>query len=126
VRSQIVVKTKDVSTVPSIIIYTYLSQFNDLEFAKNVSVSRSLGSTFLLSTSQAVFQNELLDALRQQVPDPNPLMVLSAGTNRKAILSLPRTSLGGIVQGHSKALQSTFSIRIPFAGAAPLVSFFMP
>ncbi|KAH9990888.1 putative gliotoxin efflux pump [Xylariaceae sp. FL0662B] len=107
--SQVVVKTRDVSTATPIIIF-----------------SQSMGSAFLLPTAQAIFENELIKALRQFVPDIDPLMVLSAGANSAAISSLPRASLGGIVQSYNSALQPTFAIGIPFAGVALLVSFFMP
>ncbi|KAI2615579.1 putative gliotoxin efflux pump [Hypoxylon sp. NC1633] len=107
--SQVVVKTKDVSTATPIIIFT-----------------QSMSSAFILPTAQAVFQNELLKALRQFAPDIDPLVVLSAGANSEAISNFPRMSQGGIVQSYNSALRSTFVIGIPFAGAALLVSFFMP
>ncbi|KAI1652829.1 major facilitator superfamily domain-containing protein [Daldinia decipiens] len=107
--SQVVVQTKDVSTATPIIIF-----------------SQSLSSAFILPAAQAVFQKELMKALRQFVPDINPLVVFSAGANSEAIASFPRASQGGIVQGYSSALRSTFAIGIPFAGVALLVSFFMP
>ncbi|KAF2866568.1 putative MFS transporter [Massariosphaeria phaeospora] len=107
--SQVVVKTKDVSTATSIIIF-----------------SQSMGSAFLLPTAQAVFQNQLTEALRRFVPEINPLVVLSVGANSEAISSLPRASLRGIVQSYDNALRYTFAIGIPFAGVALLVSFFMP
>ncbi|KAI0116204.1 putative gliotoxin efflux pump [Hypoxylon sp. NC0597] len=107
--AQVVVKTKNVSTATSIIIFT-----------------QSMSSAFILPTAQAVFQNELLRALRQFVPDINLLAVLSAGANSEAISSFPIASQGGILQSYSSALRSTFVIGIPFAGMALLVSFFMP
>jgi hypothetical protein len=85
-----------------------------------------MGSAFLLPTAQAVFQNELVKALRRFVPGIDPLVVLSAGANSEAILRLPRASLGGIVKSYNIALRSTFATGVPFAGAALLVSFFMP
>ncbi|KAH8882986.1 putative gliotoxin efflux pump [Thozetella sp. PMI_491] len=107
--SQVVVKTKDVSTATPIIIF-----------------AQSMGSAFLLPTAQAVFQNELVKALRQLVPDVDPLVVLSAGANTEAISSFPRASVGRIVESYDSALRSTFAIGIPFAGVALLVSLFMP
>ncbi|KAI8627248.1 putative gliotoxin efflux pump [Xylariaceae sp. FL1651] len=106
--SQVVVKTKDVSTATPFIIF-----------------SQSLGSAFLLPVAQSVFQNELLQALRRFVPDLDPLVVLSAGANSEAIASFPKASRG-IIQSYNSALQSSFVIGVPFAGVALLVSFFMP
>lgn len=83
-------------------------------------------ASYVRRYAQAVFQIELMKALRQLAPGINPLVVLSAGANSEAISSFPRASQGGIVQGYSSALQSTFAIGIPFAGVALLVSFFMP
>jgi MFS transporter, DHA2 family, glioxin efflux transporter len=85
-----------------------------------------MGSAFLLPTAQAVFQNELRKALRQFAPDVNPLVVLAAGANNEAISSLPTAELRGIVQSYISALRYTFAIGVPFAGAALLVSLFMP
>jgi hypothetical protein len=85
-----------------------------------------MGSAFQLPAAQAVFQNELIKALRHFVPDMDPLVVLSAGANSEAISSLPKASLAGIVQSYDKALRSTFAIGIPFAGMALIVSIFMP
>ncbi|KAH9904693.1 putative gliotoxin efflux pump [Xylariomycetidae sp. FL2044] len=107
--SQIVVKTRDVSTATPIIIF-----------------SQSMGSAFLLPTAQAVFQNELTKALRRFVPGIDPLAVISAGANNEAISSFPVESFEGIVHSYSTALRSTFAIGVPFAGVALLVSFFMP
>ncbi|KAI1416786.1 putative gliotoxin efflux pump [Hypoxylon sp. FL1857] len=107
--SQAVVKTKDVSIATPIIIFT-----------------QSMSSAFILPTAQAVFQNELLKALRQLVPDVNPLAVLSAGATSEAISSFPSASQGGILQAYNSALRSTFVTGVPFAGVALLVSFFMP
>ncbi|KAI1775688.1 putative gliotoxin efflux pump [Hypoxylon cercidicola] len=107
--SQVVVKTNDVSTATPIIIF-----------------SQSMSSAFILPTAQAVFQNELMKALRQFAPDINPLAVLSAGANSEAISGFPRASQGGIVHGYNSALRFTFAIGIPFAGVALLASFFMP
>lgn len=90
------------------------------------AISQSMGSAFLLPTAQAVFQNELLKAMRQFVPDIVPLVVLSAVANNNAISSLPKECLGGIVQSSKMALKSTFAIGILFAGMALMVSFFMP
>ncbi|KAI1844176.1 hypothetical protein JX266_009660 [Neoarthrinium moseri] len=107
--SQVVVKTKDVSTATPIIIF-----------------SQSMGSAFLLPTAQAVLQNELMKALRQFAPNIDPVLVLSAGANSEAILGLPRGNLGGIIRSYNSALRSAFAIGIPFAGIALLVSLFMP
>lgn len=85
-----------------------------------------MGSAFLLPTAQAVFQNELVKALRQFAPDIDPLVVLAAGANSEAISGLPSSSIGGIVQSYTSALRFTFAIGIPFAGVALLVSLFMP
>jgi MFS transporter, DHA2 family, glioxin efflux transporter len=129
--SQVVVRTKDVSTATRIIICTssarpalfFLLGFKMLTLSQ---ASQSMGSAFLLPTTQVVFQNELVKALRKFVPDIDPRAVLSAGANSEAISSLPKASLGGIVQSYNSALRSTFAIGIPFAGMALLVSFFMP
>ncbi|KAK7937727.1 uncharacterized protein PG986_014595 [Apiospora aurea] len=59
--SQVAVKTKDVSTATSIVIF-----------------SQSMGSALLLPTAQAVFQNQLPKALRLFAPDIDPTLVLSA------------------------------------------------
>ncbi|KAI0870190.1 putative gliotoxin efflux pump [Hypoxylon argillaceum] len=107
--SQVVVKTKDVSTATPFIIF-----------------AQSLGSAFLLPTAQSVFQNELLQALRRFVPDLDPLMVLSAGANSEAIAEFPKASQAGILQSYRSALRSSFVIGVPFAGIALLVSLFMP
>ncbi|KAF7535305.1 hypothetical protein G7054_g5504 [Neopestalotiopsis clavispora] len=107
--SQVVVDAKDVSTATPIIIF-----------------AQSMGSAFLLPTAQAVFQNELVKALRQFAPDIDPLVVLAAGANSEAISGLPSSSIGGIVQSYTSALRFTFAIGIPFAGVALLVSLFMP
>jgi hypothetical protein len=85
-----------------------------------------MGSAFQIPTAQAVFQNELMKALHRFVPDMDPLVVLSAGANSEAISSLPKASLGGIVQSYDTALRSAFAIGIPFAGMALLISLFMP
>ncbi|KAG8162085.1 hypothetical protein KVR01_007850 [Diaporthe batatas] len=107
--SQVVVETKDVSTATPIIIF-----------------AQSMGSAFLLPTAQAVFQNQLIKALREFAPEMNPLVVLAAGANSEAISSLPTASHGGILQSYAMALRLTFAIGIPFAGIALLVSLFMP
>ncbi|KAI1758727.1 putative gliotoxin efflux pump [Hypoxylon sp. FL1150] len=106
--SQVAVTAKEVSTATPIIIFT-----------------QSMSSAFILSTAQAVFQNEPLKALRQLVPDIDPLAVLSAGANSEAISNFLRASQGGILQSYDSALRPTFGIGIPFAGVALLVSFFM-
>lgn len=85
-----------------------------------------MGSAFLLPTAQAIFQNELIKALRQFAPDIDPLLVLAAGADSEAISSLPTASLGGVVQSYINALRLTFSIGVPFAAMAMLVSLFMP
>lgn len=85
-----------------------------------------MGSAFLLPTAQAVFQIQLVKALRQFAPDVDPLVVLAAGANSEAISTLPNASLGGIMQSYISALRYTFAIGIPFAGTALFVSFFMP
>ncbi|KAK8091772.1 Efflux pump [Apiospora hydei] len=107
--SQVAVKTKDISTATSIVIF-----------------SQSMGSAFLLPTAQAVFQNHLLRALRRFAPDTDPSLVLSAGASKEAIMSLPSGSWGGIIQSYTSALRFAFVIGVPFAGVAFLVSFFMP
>ncbi|KAI0144367.1 putative gliotoxin efflux pump [Xylariaceae sp. FL1272] len=107
--SQVVVKTKDVSTATPFIIF-----------------AQSMGSAFLLPTSQAVFQSELIKALRDLVPTTEPLSVLSAGANSDAISGFPQETRGGIVQSYHTALRYTFAIAVPFAGVALLVSLFMP
>ncbi|KAK8037664.1 MFS general substrate transporter [Apiospora marii] len=107
--SQVAVKTSDVSTATSIVIF-----------------SQSMGSAFLLPTAQSVFQNQLLKALRLSAPDIDPSVVLSAGASSEAISSLPSASLGGIIQSYTNALRFAFAIGIPFAGVACFVSFFMP
>ncbi|KAF2117287.1 putative efflux pump antibiotic resistance protein [Lophiotrema nucula] len=107
--SQVVVKTKDVSTATPIIIF-----------------AQSISSGFLLPTAQAVFQNKLLHALRDLVPQIDPMIVIAAGANSKAIESFPMSSMPGIIKSYDRALRSTFAIGIPFAGVALLVSFFMP
>ncbi|KAK8102080.1 hypothetical protein PG984_015226 [Apiospora sp. TS-2023a] len=107
--AQVAVKTTDVSTATSIVIF-----------------SQSMGSAFLLPTAQAVFQNQLLEALRRFAPDIDPSIVLSAGASSEAISGLPPASLGGIVQSYTSALRFAFAIGIPFAGVALIVSFFMP
>ena len=125
--SQVVVKTKDVSTATPIIIC--MSPFDDIPTTDLLMYSRvaqSLGSAFLLPTAQAVFQNELLEALQQFVPDDDPMLILSAGANSEAIANFPKASIGGIVKSYNAALRSTFAIGIPFAGVALLISFFMP
>lgn len=85
-----------------------------------------MGSAFLLPTAQAVFQNQLRKALREFAPDIDPLVVLAAGADSEAILSLPSASLEGVMQSYIGALRYTFAIGIPFAGIALLVSLFMP
>lgn len=124
--SQVVVKTKDVSTATPIIICG--SRTNRMAFcALTVSlVCQSMGSAFLLPIAQAVFQNVLVQSLKELVPDVEPLAVLSAGANKEAISSFPKASLAGIITSYDRALSRTFSIGIPFAGAALLVSLFMP
>ncbi|KAI1121989.1 putative gliotoxin efflux pump [Nemania abortiva] len=107
--SQVVVKTKEVSTATPFIIF-----------------AQSLGSAFLLPTAQSVFQNKLLQALRRYVPNLDPLVVLSAGANSEAIAQFPKASQAGILQSYRSALRSAFVIGVPFAGVALLVSFFMP
>ncbi|KAK8022522.1 Bcmfs1 [Apiospora rasikravindrae] len=107
--SQVAVKTKDVSTATSIVIF-----------------SQSIGSAFLLPTAQSVFQNQLLKALRRFAPDIDPSLVLSAGASNEAIMSLPASSLGGIVRSYTRALRFAFAIGVPFAGVALCVGFFMP
>lgn len=124
--SQVVVKTKDVSTATPIIICMSPIHFPLLNVLILSRVSQSMSSAFILPTAQAIFQNELMKALRQFVPDINPLVVLSAGANSEAISSFPRASQGGILQSYNSALRFTFAIGIPFAGVALLVSFFMP
>lgn len=124
--SQVVVKTKDVSTATPIIICASPRHLPVLNVLTLSIVSQSMGSAFLLPTAQAVFQNELMKALRHFVPGLDPLVVLSAGANSEAIMSLPRANISGIVQSYDSALRYTFAIGIPFAGMALLVSFFMP
>ncbi|KAI0812844.1 putative gliotoxin efflux pump, partial [Xylaria sp. FL0064] len=107
--SQVVVKTKDVSTATPFIIF-----------------AQSVGSAFLLPTAQAVFQNELIKALRHSAPNIDSSVVLSAGANSEAISSFPEAIRGAIVQSYNSALRSTFVIGVPFTGIARLVSLFMP
>ncbi|KAI1177387.1 putative gliotoxin efflux pump [Nemania sp. FL0916] len=107
--SQVVVKTKDVSTATPFIIF-----------------SQSMGSAFLLPVAQSVFQNKLMQTLRRLVPDFDPRLILSAGASSEAIASFPRETQRDIIQSYSSALQSAFVIGVPFAGAALLISFLMP
>ncbi|KAI1265484.1 putative gliotoxin efflux pump [Xylariaceae sp. FL1019] len=107
--SQVAVSTRDVSTATPFIIF-----------------AQSMSSAFLLPTSQAVFQNESLKAVRHLVPDINPYLVLSAGANSAAISTFSNSSRASILKSYTTALQSTFAVGIPFAGVALFVSFFMP
>ncbi|KAI0199361.1 putative gliotoxin efflux pump [Astrocystis sublimbata] len=107
--SQVVVKTRDVATATPFIIF-----------------AQSLGSAFLLPIAQSVFQNKLLQALQQFIPELDPQMVLSAGASSEAIAKFPIATQRGIIQSYDNALRSAFVIGVPFAGIAMLVAFFMP
>lgn len=91
-----------------------------------VTVAQSMGSSFLLPIAQTVFQNKLLQYLKELAPDVDPRLVFSAGSSSEAIQQFPAQVVGGIVRSYEKALRLTFAIGIPFAIVALIVSFFMP
>jgi hypothetical protein len=85
-----------------------------------------MGSAIFIPTAQAVFQNELLKALKVFVPQINPLEVLAAGANAQGVHSFPPNMISGILQSYVRALKYTFAVGVPLAGVALLVSPFMP
>ncbi|OCL09521.1 putative gliotoxin efflux pump [Glonium stellatum] len=107
--SQVVVKTKDVSTATPIIIFT-----------------QSMGSAFVLPAAQAVFQSQLIKSLHHFVPDIEPRAVLAAGATKNGISRFPKASLPGIAKSYTEALRYSFIVGVPLAGIALVVSLFMP
>ncbi|KAI9649177.1 hypothetical protein NHQ30_001745 [Ciborinia camelliae] len=124
--SQVVVKTKDVSTATPIIICKPTASIGLLIYPDNNLVAQSMGSAFILPAAQAIFQSELIKSLRAFVPEIDPLVVLGAGATSKGISTLPKASLPGISKSYVTALRFTFALGVPVAGVAFLVSFFMP
>ena len=85
-----------------------------------------MGSAIFIPTAQAVFQNELLKALKAFVPQLDPLEVLAAGANKEGVHSFPQDMIPGILQSYVRALKYTFAVGVPLAGVALLVAPFMP
>jgi hypothetical protein len=85
-----------------------------------------MGSAFFLPVAQTIFQNELRRALRKYVPDLDPISVLTAGADSKAIASFSQAHVSGITASYVDALQYTFMVGVPLAGVALLIGLFMP
>ena len=105
----VVVKAKDVSTSTAIMIF-----------------SQSIGGAFMLAAAQGIFQNELVRFLRESVPEVNPLEILTLGASNEAARSIPVQLLGRVLNSYVKALQYTFTLTIPVACVAFLVSLLQP
>lgn len=90
------------------------------------TVAQSMGSAFILPAAQAIFQSQLIKALRTYAPGINPLMVLSAGATNKDISNFPITVVSEIARSYVVALRYTFALGILVAGLAFVVGFFMP
>ncbi|KAF2678010.1 hypothetical protein K458DRAFT_261753, partial [Lentithecium fluviatile CBS 122367] len=101
----VVVKPKDVSTSTAIIIF-----------------SQSIGGALMLAAAQGIFQNELLRLLRREVPELDPVSVLSLGAEAEAVWEISVELMERVVEAFVEALQHTFVLTVPVAGVAFLVA----
>jgi hypothetical protein len=85
-----------------------------------------MGSAVFLPPAQAVFQNQLLKAVRRFLPGNNPFEVLAAGANSAAVHSFSQDVIPDVLRSYAWALRFTFALGVPLAGVSLLASFFMP
>ncbi len=89
-------------------------------------VCQATGGALTVAAAQGVFQTQLVQQLRKNVPDINPAMILSLGAADEAVSTLPAHSIVGIHHSYVLALRYTFAVGIPVAGIALISSFFQP
>lgn len=98
------------------------------KIATNISspVAQSMGSAVFIPVAQVIFQNILIDAVHDVVPNWSPREVLSAGASSGAISMFPKQLIPILLKAYAKALSRTFVVGVPLAAISLVVAFFMP
>ena len=85
-----------------------------------------MSNATILPAAQAIFQNQLLIALQKNVSGVNPEVILALGATSDGLDRFSGHVLDAIKASYVTALRYTFSLGIPVAGIAFVVSLFMP
>jgi hypothetical protein len=91
----------------------------------NCVVGQSIGGAYAVSAANSLFANELLQAVRTNVPSMDPKIVVATGANSISSI-FPADVLPGILKSYTQALRLTFALGIPLSGVAFILSFFQP
>ena len=78
-----------------------------------------------MSAANALFANELLEAVRVNVPSLDPYAVVAAGANDISG-TFSADVMPGILKSYAHALRLTFALGVPFAGVSFILSLFQP
>ncbi|KAF2866140.1 major facilitator superfamily transporter [Massariosphaeria phaeospora] len=100
--TQRIVRASDVATTTSVVLFF-----------------QSMGGSIVVSAGQSIFQNELINKLRETNPDISPFSVASADATTLRHLFTP-AQLAGILEAYSHGLWAAFALAIPMAGVATL------
>ncbi|KAI3326696.1 MFS general substrate transporter [Xylariaceae sp. AK1471] len=112
-------------SVPIIVAQRAVEHKNISIATSTVIFGQSIGGAYAVTSANALFANELLQAIRDNVPSINALEVVSAGAEEIANI-FPADILPGILKSYVSALRLTFAIGIPFAGVSFILSLFQP
>ena len=75
----------------------------------------------IVSAGQSIFQNSLINALPYTNPGLNPAVVIEVGATRVQYSFAP-DQLPGIDAAYMKGLHGAFTLAIPMAGVATIVT----
>lgn len=90
--------------------------------------SQNLGGAIFVAVGQAIFQNGLLDGLRNFAPSVDPSLILSAGaTGLRATLTSKGQidQLPAVIESYMKGLQDTYRVALALTVAAFVASLFL-
>jgi hypothetical protein len=82
-----------------------------------------MGGAYFISAAQSIFANKLIHYLQLNVPEIDPMAVISIGATQFRG-SLPASSVPGIVLSYMQSLHVVFILAIVLAGLSTIASGF--
>jgi MFS family permease len=106
---------------PFLAVQTVLEK-NDIPIGTSLIIlSQTLAGAIFVSVGGTIFSNELVDALKVQVPRLNPMVVLESGaTNVRQYV--PQEYLDGVLRAFNSAIVRTFYAAVATSGLAAFVA----